>query len=289
MTSGAATTPASVTRKRAPASVVATRSTSRRVSASPRRFLYSASTGTNACEKAPSANSRRRKLGSLKATKKASVTKPAPKTRAITRSRTKPRMREMSVMLLTVATALSRFMACRVTLGGRCKNPRTSVRWRPFSDSYSEPSPEFIAHGQHRIGAQARTSGRDPPPPQRCAALGAAQRDQERQESDRRRRQEGRPHGARRRLQRHRLDRRQAHHPQERRGSSQEPPGRADQGDGLKFRKPPARRLRRGACPCVPAAASTRCPSRIRAGSGTRRGPSPRASGPPRRSGCPPR
>jgi hypothetical protein len=46
----------------------------------------------------------------LKATKKASVAKPAPNARAITASRTKPRMRDSSVMLLIVANALSKFM-----------------------------------------------------------------------------------------------------------------------------------------------------------------------------------
>ena len=81
-----------------------------RLLSSPRRFLYSARIGTKACENAPSANRRRSRLGILNATKNASVAMPAPNTRAITASRTKPRMRETSVMLLTVASALSRFM-----------------------------------------------------------------------------------------------------------------------------------------------------------------------------------
>jgi len=66
--------------------------------------------GTKAWEKAPSAKSRRNRLGSLKATKKASVMRPAPKARAIRRSRMKPVMRESRVKLLMVASALSRFM-----------------------------------------------------------------------------------------------------------------------------------------------------------------------------------
>ena len=49
--------------------------------------LYSESTGTNAWEKAPSANKRRRKLGIRKATKKASVLPVAPKKMKITASR----------------------------------------------------------------------------------------------------------------------------------------------------------------------------------------------------------
>src|SRR3569832_2414719 len=66
--------------------------------------------GTKACENEPSANSRRSRMGILKATKKASVSMPAPKTRAMMVSRTNPRMRESRVMLLTAARALSRFM-----------------------------------------------------------------------------------------------------------------------------------------------------------------------------------
>jgi hypothetical protein len=49
---------------------------------------YSDSTGTKACENAPSANSRRRKFGMRNATKKASAAGPAPKLVAITVSRT---------------------------------------------------------------------------------------------------------------------------------------------------------------------------------------------------------
>jgi hypothetical protein len=45
-----------------------------------------------------------------KATKKASVARPAPNSLAIRTSRTNPRMRDTSVKLLTVASAFSRFM-----------------------------------------------------------------------------------------------------------------------------------------------------------------------------------
>jgi hypothetical protein len=58
------------------------------VSCTPVRFLASARIGTKACENAPSANRRRSRLGILKATKNASVISPAPKMRAIRKSRT---------------------------------------------------------------------------------------------------------------------------------------------------------------------------------------------------------
>ena len=48
-------------------------------------------------KKAPSANKRRMKLGILKATKKASVPASAPNSRAMTRSRIKPKMRDTRV------------------------------------------------------------------------------------------------------------------------------------------------------------------------------------------------
>ena len=44
-----------------------------------RLVRYSDNTGTKACEKAPSANKRRKKLGILKATKKASASACEPK------------------------------------------------------------------------------------------------------------------------------------------------------------------------------------------------------------------
>ena len=53
-----------------------------------------ANSGTKAAEKAPSANRRRKKFGSLNATMKASATGPEPSTADRTMSRTKPTMRE---------------------------------------------------------------------------------------------------------------------------------------------------------------------------------------------------
>ncbi|MNP25916.1 hypothetical protein D3C76_1187430 [compost metagenome] len=81
-----------------------------RVASSPCWVLYSARIGTNAWEKAPSAKMRRSRLGSLKATKKASVAMPAPNMRATMVSRTKPSTREIMVMELTAASDLSRFI-----------------------------------------------------------------------------------------------------------------------------------------------------------------------------------
>ncbi|MCY1445546.1 hypothetical protein D9M71_620630 [compost metagenome] len=49
-------------------------------------------------------------MGSLKAIKKASVAMPAPNTRAMMVSRTKPRTREIMVMELTAASDLRRFI-----------------------------------------------------------------------------------------------------------------------------------------------------------------------------------
>ena len=66
--------------------------------------------GTNACEKAPSANRRRSRFGMRKATTKASIAKPAPKAMAMRVSRTNPVMRETSVIALTEAAAFRRFM-----------------------------------------------------------------------------------------------------------------------------------------------------------------------------------
>ena len=57
----------------------------------------SAKVGTKAAVKAPSAKKRRSMLGIMKAAKKASVAKPAPKRRETTMSRTIPRMRERVV------------------------------------------------------------------------------------------------------------------------------------------------------------------------------------------------
>ena len=79
----------------------ATAFSSSRISCLVRWVEYSESTGTNAWLNAPSANKRRRKLGILNATKKASEPLPAPKNVATTTSRTNPITRESMVIALT--------------------------------------------------------------------------------------------------------------------------------------------------------------------------------------------
>src|SRR5688572_8576658 len=168
---GASAMPSAAVTTRARNSSVATASTSPRTS-SGARFLCSARIGTKACEKAPSPNMRRSRLGILKATKKASVTRLAPKMRAMKKSRTKPSTRLTMVKLLTVARALRRFM---------CQ--------RAFMVNFA-PSLEDL-NGQHQIGAQARHPGEPPPRAQRQAAHRGSHRDQERDQGGRRG-QEGR-------------------------------------------------------------------------------------------------
>jgi len=78
--------------------------------------LYSVKTGTKACEKAPSANRRRMKLGILNATRKASVPPDAPKIVASVISRNKPNTRESNVMPPTVIVDRSNFLLSAVLL-----------------------------------------------------------------------------------------------------------------------------------------------------------------------------
>jgi hypothetical protein len=85
-----------------------------------------ASKGTNACENAPSANNRRKRLGMRKATLNASVAALAPKLAAMSCSRTKPVIRETRVSSETVEAALSRFTWDRWAAGVGCA-------WRPVA------------------------------------------------------------------------------------------------------------------------------------------------------------
>ena len=64
-----------------------------KASSFPRFVRYSVKTGINATLKEPSAKSLLKRLGILKATKKASEASPAPKNQAITTSLMKPKMR----------------------------------------------------------------------------------------------------------------------------------------------------------------------------------------------------
>src|SRR5436190_1778539 len=96
-TTGAATTPTMHVTTRTENSTVATASTSCWVASSPSAARVRASVGTKACENAPSANSRRSRLGMQKATLKASNIAPAPNTEATTTSRSRPVTRDASV------------------------------------------------------------------------------------------------------------------------------------------------------------------------------------------------
>ena len=100
---GASRMTMAVSTSRAAVRVPATRSTRALTSSALRVALYSASTGTKAIENEPSADSRRMKLGMRKATKKASIIPPAPKTLAYTWSRTSPDSRDRKVMELKTA------------------------------------------------------------------------------------------------------------------------------------------------------------------------------------------
>src|SRR6185436_2103551 len=126
------------------------------------RFFCSARIGTKACENAPSANRRRSRFGILNATKKASVARLAPNSRAMKKSRAKPSTRETNVRLLIAARARSRLM----------------LNSRPFS----QPD---RSNGQYRVGTQARPTGAQAPRTQHEPAHCGTQCDQGRQEGDR--------------------------------------------------------------------------------------------------------
>src|SRR5437762_6554691 len=177
---GATAMPSAAVTTSARKSKVAVRSITPRTSSAEFLFFCSARTGTKACEKAPSANRRRSRLGRRKATKKASVAIPAPKARAMKKSRAKPRMRLTNVRPLTVTRARRRFM----------------LKFAPF--------PGQRVHGKHQIRAQARAPGAGAPRAQHEPAHRGAHGDQEREEGSRGRRQGGRGHRAARLAARHR-------------------------------------------------------------------------------------
>ena len=107
---GAAAMPTTQVASSAQASTVATASTSARVAASPSLARVAASSGTKACENAPSANSRRSRLGMRKAIWNASIAAEVPNKAAPICSRTRPVMRETNVRAETEKAALNRFM-----------------------------------------------------------------------------------------------------------------------------------------------------------------------------------
>src|SRR6185295_6294953 len=168
-TRGASTMPTAAAASSARNSAVETQSTSARVASGDSRLRTSPRIGTKACENAPSANRRRIRLGMRRATKKASVARPAPNSRAMTKSRTKPRILDNSVMLLTVPRARSMFM----------------LEFAPFLKREQ-------VHGKHQIRPQTRSPGSRAAQQEHEPAHRGAQRDQGRQEGDRRGRQESR-------------------------------------------------------------------------------------------------
>ena len=93
-----------------PPRVPATAASNSRTSRSSPFFLYSVITGTKAWLKAPSANSRRKKLGMRLAKKKTSAATPAPSRLAMTTSRTKPITRDASVIPDTIMPDLINFL-----------------------------------------------------------------------------------------------------------------------------------------------------------------------------------
>ena len=126
-------------------SVPATRSSRSRTAAWVPFSRYSASTGTNAWLKAPSANSRRKKLGSLKATKKASASPSAPMVRANTISRSSPATRDNPVMAPTIRLERRR---------PRCREGGAGVE---RSDACNRMSPRNFAQcSEHGSGGQER-------------------------------------------------------------------------------------------------------------------------------------
>ena len=80
----------------------------------PFRWSSAENIGTKETVNAPSANSLRKKLGSLSATKKASATGPAPRMAAVRMSRANPATRLSMVNPPTVAIACAKLMMGRV-------------------------------------------------------------------------------------------------------------------------------------------------------------------------------
>src|SRR5262249_17977128 len=122
---GEATTPTRVMELRSSSMTPVTLRSMRSDSARDRVDTYPGTTGTNADERRPSATRRRRRFGSRNATKNASVATPAPKARATTRSRMKPKIRLAMVAELT--TTAARATARAPDTGGAGGNSSSSV------------------------------------------------------------------------------------------------------------------------------------------------------------------
>src|SRR5438270_2748966 len=113
---GAKTTPSAQIVPTTTMSAVATRFASSTTSLRLRVVRYSVKVGTNADERAPSANRSRVRLGMRKPRLNASITAPAPNSRLMTLSRTKPVMRLMK-------TATDTTPAERTTLSDEVEGP----------------------------------------------------------------------------------------------------------------------------------------------------------------------
>ena len=191
-------------RRAAPArAALPTRPTRSRVASSPRCRWYSARIGTKACENAPSANIRRRMLGRRNAAWNASICRPAPNSVACRLSRTRPVMRDSSVMPLTVDKALSRFTedgGLEGAGGGRIAslarqagNPVIMSGFSRIPQIFKSTRQDKQLHGQFGPSKEARPAGGSDAHAQREPQVGAAHRGQEGEEGHRHRRQ-GRRH-----------------------------------------------------------------------------------------------
>ena len=128
-TAGATRMPTTLVATTTHASTVATESISRCVTSSPSAARVFASSGTKACENAPSANSRRSRFGMRKATLYASVQALAPKFAAMSCSRASPEMREASVSSEhAVDAVLRRFIATRRRRGGEEGGEKLAIK-----------------------------------------------------------------------------------------------------------------------------------------------------------------
>src|SRR5687767_13860735 len=205
--SGATMIPTTVTSARKEASVPAAPSTRSRTSSWVLRTLYSETTGTKACENAPSANRRRMKFGILNATRNASMSTPAPNIREYTMSRASPVIRDRSVKPPTIevlrrkpltrgvskgdggaraggascgadytqparrGAVRARDKRLRLTVGGRIARIRGSFEPAP---SQSPGSAGVSTRGEYQVRRKARKAGRAAPRPQHGGPLASA-------------------------------------------------------------------------------------------------------------------
>ena len=107
--SGDSRTPATATKISNAVSVLTADRANLNASFLPEFVRYSLKTGTNVMLKEPSANNLLKRLGILKATKKASALRPAPKTLAITISLINPKIRLNNVAAPTIPAATVTF------------------------------------------------------------------------------------------------------------------------------------------------------------------------------------